>query len=162
MDEVLTAFESGTVLMDILNEDTSFADCADFISLTDIQSMEWQKEDANLLVNFHDVKTNRSVKMTVACSDADTRSDIIAAIQQEAGVPFKQSLAKAKIWETLQIPLFCGGITSAICLLLGISGLADDGETVEVRITGRRRTLKLLVMGLYNTIGPVGTGLPQE
>lgn len=156
ISDVHEALRSDVDAMEALREIPNFSDRAELIPLDNIQSMEWYEEYPTMLIVYDEEKTKRTVKLTVSLSMAAFRNSIVVALQQAAGVPFETSTAKESIWRFAKKPLVWGGIFAWVFLGLGITGLMDGRETVEAPIGGRRRAPKELVVGIYNTVGPVG------
>ncbi len=156
VDAVHDALSMETDGLETLQAIPGFTDRADLIPVEKIQSIEWIEGDPSLLIVFDDENRKQPAKTRVLSSCLPARDSMIAVLQQTTGVPFETSTAKEGLWRVAKKPLIWGGIFAWVFLGLGISGLMEGRESMELPNGGRRRALKELVAGLYNTIGPVG------
>jgi hypothetical protein len=154
--EVQQAIDSESDVFDLLEMNTSWPNKVEFVVLKDLEAIEWHEDDADAVFQHYNHEKKKSVRTSVKLRDADSRSGIISAVQQAAGVPFETTEEKSSIWRLGQGFVLWGSITSLVFLCLGINGLMTGQETYEANFTGRRRAIKRLLVEFYNNVGPTG------
>lgn len=149
--------------MDELIHDTSITKSFEFIMLDSITSLEWQNDDSDMLVNFHNAQQDKPARENIVLNNVESRETFVEAVKQRANVPFEETEGEVSIWKLGEAPFCISGI-GAIVLYFGIDSLLAGKEVVEANINGRNRAVKRLAAEAHNWLGPtnvcfIGAGI---